>query len=113
MKMGERATNSPSDTDARLRGGPTSAAAHPRAQSAEATAAKAKPQEEVPPEVMTTVEAARYFRCSRQFLEISRLRGGGPPFSKVGRLVRYRKSSLDAWLAGLERVSTAPKSESA
>jgi excisionase family DNA binding protein len=28
-----------------------------------------------------------------------RARSGGPPFIKIGRLVRYRRTDLDAWLA--------------
>ena len=36
-----------------------------------------------------------------------RLDGMGPPFIKIGRLVRYRKSNLDAFLAARTFVSTA------
>jgi excisionase family DNA binding protein len=59
------------------------------------------------PEVMTTPEAALYLRCSTQLLEIMRCRGGGPPYTKVGRLVRYRKSALEKWLAEREQINTA------
>ncbi|MBI1425581.1 MAG: helix-turn-helix domain-containing protein [Gammaproteobacteria bacterium] len=53
-------------------------------------------------EYLTTVEAAHYLRCSSQFLEIGRCRGYGPPFHKLGRAVRYRKSALNEWLAAQE-----------
>jgi len=36
-----------------------------------------------------------------------RLEGGGPRFVRVGRLVRYRRSELDAWLAGRICESTS------
>ena len=52
------------------------------------------------PEIMTTGEAAEYLRVSRQTLEINRHKGRGPIFVRVGRLIRYRKSDIDAYLAG-------------
>jgi hypothetical protein len=30
-----------------------------------------------------------------------RLVGGGPPFIKIGNLVRYRRTDVEAWLASL------------
>ena len=47
---------------------------------------------------MTTVEAAAYLKLSRQFLEAARYRGdgSGPPYIKLERAVRYRRSALDA-----------------
>ena len=60
------------------------------------------------PEVMTTEEAAAFLQCSTQHLEIARLRGDGPPFSKLGRrLIRYRRSTLLDWLAKREVTSTS------
>ncbi|WP_424363366.1 helix-turn-helix transcriptional regulator [Methylocystis parvus] len=32
-----------------------------------------------------------------EFWEALRTKGGGPDFIKVGRLVRYRRSAVDAW----------------
>lgn len=59
-------------------------------------------------EVMTTEEAAAFLQCSTQYLEIARVRGDGPPFSKLGRrLIRYRKSALLAWLTKREVASTS------
>lgn len=58
-------------------------------------------------EVMTTAEAAAFLQCSIQHLEISRVRGDGPPFSRLGRLVRYRKSALLRWLEKNEVTSTS------
>ena len=59
------------------------------------------------PEVLTTAEAAAYLRCSPKTLNTWRSRGGGPPFVKVGAAVRYRRSTLDQWLADREQASTA------
>ncbi len=36
-----------------------------------------------------------------------RLAGAGPRFIKVGRLVRYRPSDVQAWLDARERPSTS------
>ncbi|WLB64671.1 helix-turn-helix domain-containing protein [Bradyrhizobium japonicum] len=50
---------------------------------------------------MTTREAAAYTKFSRQFFEAARYKGdgSGPPYIKVGRAVRYRKPTLDAWMS--------------
>ncbi len=37
---------------------------------------------------LTTAEAAEYLRLSKQFLEIARHRGDGPPYIKLARGVR-------------------------
>ena len=57
---------------------------------------KASPSVDSP--YLTTTEAAAYIKMSRQFLEAARYRadGSGPPYIKVGRSVRYRRSKLDA-----------------
>jgi hypothetical protein len=49
---------------------------------------------------LTTVEAAKYLKLSRQFLEAARHRadGSGPAYIKLVRAVRYRRSALDAWM---------------
>jgi hypothetical protein len=56
-------------------------------------------------EYLTTREAARHLNCSRQYLEIGRCKGYGPPFHKLGRAVRYRKSTLNEWMAAREHRS--------
>lgn len=60
-----------------------------------------------PKPVMDTDEAAAYLVMSTQNLELLRVNGGGPKYSKCGRLVRYRRSSLDRWLADNEISHTA------
>jgi predicted DNA-binding transcriptional regulator AlpA len=49
-------------------------------------------------------EAAHYLAVSRSFLRQSRMDGvretrtPGPRYVKIGRMVRYLKEDLDAWL---------------
>lgn len=57
-------------------------------------------------EVMTTLQAADYLQISKQKLEIDRHKGRGVVFTKIGRLIRYRKSDIDAYLAGNVRKNT-------
>jgi predicted DNA-binding transcriptional regulator AlpA len=40
-------------------------------------------------------------------LEKDRLYGGGPPYTKMGRLVRYRPCDVREWLAARVRKSTS------
>ena len=50
-----------------------------------------------------------FLGVSKQLLELLRVQGGGPRFSKLGRLVRYRRECLDQWLIQHERVNTAER----
>ena len=45
----------------------------------------------------TTAECANYLGVSPEHLEHARCRGDGPPFYKLGRLVRYIPDVVDAW----------------
>ena len=56
---------------------------------------------------LTTSEAANYLRVSKQFLEIARHRGNGPPYIKLTRAVRYHRPSLDQWMLERQRHHTA------
>jgi predicted DNA-binding transcriptional regulator AlpA len=52
-------------------------------------------------------EAALLVGMSRDHLARLRCEGGGPPFAKPSaRVVRYRRSDVDAWLADHMRQST-------
>jgi hypothetical protein len=57
-----------------------------------------------------TKTAATYLVLSRQYLEIGRYSGYGPPYVKLARAVRYRKSDLDEWMASQLRQHTAEPS---
>lgn len=52
-------------------------------------------------------EAADLLRSTPSTLAKLRLFGAGPPFVKIGRLVRYRQSDLDAWIATRTATSTS------
>ena len=51
------------------------------------------------PEYLDTVGAAQYLSVTRKQLEHWRSGGCGPVYSKLGRLVRYSRRDLDAWMA--------------
>jgi excisionase family DNA binding protein len=52
-------------------------------------------------------EAAEYLRSSESTLAKKRLNGNGPPFVRIGRAIRYRRSDLDAWMSASIRTSTS------
>jgi predicted DNA-binding transcriptional regulator AlpA len=62
-----------------------------------------------------TPELARRTKTSESYWNKLRVAGDGPPYVKVGRLVRYRPSDVETWLASLTRSSTsgadAPQAE--
>jgi|HubBroStandDraft_5_1064220.scaffolds.fasta_scaffold168873_1 hypothetical protein len=61
-------------------------------------------------EYLTTPEAAAYLKLSRQFLEGARYRadGSGPAFIKLERAVRYRRTTLDAWMSAHDHSPDQP-----
>jgi hypothetical protein len=63
------------------------------------------------PGAFSTPLAADYLGLSPATLETLRTRGGGPPFSKLGRRVVYAREDLDAWLVERKRASTADRGE--
>jgi predicted DNA-binding transcriptional regulator AlpA len=42
--------------------------------------------------------AAKILNCKVKSLQAWRVRGGGPPYVKVGRLVRYRPDDVREWI---------------
>ena len=57
-------------------------------------------------EYLNTQQAAKYLQVSTQWLEIGRVKGYGPPFIKLSRLVRYKKSDLDQWMGAHRQLNT-------
>lgn len=53
-----------------------------------------KPEENI---CMTTAEVAEYLQVSERTLKAMRANGGGIPFLRFGRIVRYRLSDVIAW----------------
>lgn len=60
-----------------------------------------------PTERLNNREAADYLGLKAATLNKWRCHGDGPPFIKVGRLIRYRKTDLDAFLQAGARASTS------
>ena len=58
-----------------------------------------KPQERALAEFLTPKELAVFINRPERTIERWRLTGDGPKFHRMGRLVRYRKSDAEAWLA--------------
>ena len=60
-----------------------------------------------PDDLLTTKAVAAWFGVSVSWLEIGRSKGYGPPFIRVApRRIRYRRSSVLAWLAEREHRCT-------
>ena len=64
-------------------------------------------QEECMTELLTEQQAAGLLHMSVKGLQGWRSRGGGPPFCKVGRCVRYRLEDLQAFVLAALRTSTS------
>ncbi len=48
--------------------------------------------------LLSTQEAAEFLQVSRALLEKWRCYGGGPDYVKIGKSVRYTRSSLDEFI---------------
>ncbi|MDI6797675.1 MAG: helix-turn-helix domain-containing protein [Desulfatibacillaceae bacterium] len=58
-------------------------------------------------ELLSTKEAAQFLTARPNTLEIWRIQGQGPRFVKIGRLVRYKRSDLLAFIEAGSRQSTS------
>jgi len=56
---------------------------------------------------MTRAEVQTHFGLTQRFLEVSAVRGDGPPMVKIGRSVRYRVADLRDWIAARRVNSTS------
>jgi predicted DNA-binding transcriptional regulator AlpA len=61
-------------------------------------------------DLLTVAQLARYLQISEDWLNAQRCKGTGPPYTKLGRNVRYLKSEVDAWLKVQSRRSTSEAS---
>jgi hypothetical protein len=57
-------------------------------------------------------QAEAYTGISSRSLERLRLTGGGPVYSKVGRLIRYNSVDLEDWMRRDRRNSTSDSGSS-
>jgi len=60
-----------------------------------------------PDALMTEAQTAEFLQVSIRTLQANRVRGGGPPYVKLGRSVRYRRRDVIAWLDQRLRVHTS------
>jgi predicted DNA-binding transcriptional regulator AlpA len=58
-------------------------------------------------EFLTEEQLAAEWGVRPQTLAAMRCRGGGPPYVKVGRLVRYRRDAVERWEASRTGSSTS------
>ncbi len=59
-------------------------------------------------ELLTQDEAARFLRCAPRTLEGKRVAGDGPRFVRLSpRMIRYRRSDLESYVAKNVRGSTS------
>jgi len=56
---------------------------------------------------LTEKEAAARLALSARTLQQWRVRGGGPPFLKLGASVRYDAAALDSWADAQQRANTS------
>ena len=60
--------------------------------------------------LLTRDEVEAVFGISRRYLEVSAVRGDGPPMIRVGsRMVRYRVGDLREWLDARRVSSTSDR----
>lgn len=59
-------------------------------------------------ELWTEKQVAAYLSCSTKVLRAWRVSGSPIPYIVVGtRMIRYRRSAVEAYLRGAQRVSTS------
>lgn len=58
-------------------------------------------------EYLSVVDLAAYTGISASTWNKRRLTGDTPPFSKLGKTVRYRRADVDAWMSARQIGSTA------
>lgn len=59
--------------------------------------------------LLTTDQLALLRKVPRSRIEKERMTGGGPPFVKDGRLVRYRLGDYRSWVASQQRHTMTDK----
>lgn len=62
-----------------------------------------------PQGTLNTAEAAARLGLAVSTVEKLRLTGDGPKYLKLGRAVRYRVDTIDAWLSAREVSSTSQR----
>lgn len=58
-------------------------------------------------QLLNNDEAADMMGISRRTLPVWRVQGKGPQFIKIGKLVRYERTELDAWIRANTHANTS------
>jgi hypothetical protein len=56
---------------------------------------------------------AKFRNCAVSSIQKERVRGDGPPYVKIGRLVRYRPEDVREWVAARVVHSTSQQAKAA
>jgi excisionase family DNA binding protein len=57
--------------------------------------------------LLTTQQAANLLGVSKSFLDKARVKGSGPPFHRIGSVVRYNPADVHEWADGFRYTSTS------
>jgi excisionase family DNA binding protein len=57
--------------------------------------------------MLRTEQAAKILDVTKSTLEAWRCRGGGPPFVRYGRAVRYREEDIERFIESKVRLNTS------
>ena len=60
-------------------------------------------------ELMNEQAVAKQLNCQIKTMQAWRHRGGGPPFVRVGRLIRYSPDSVQKWIESRTVQSTSDR----
>ena len=55
-------------------------------------------EQQITPALLSDIELSRYLGVSLSCIRKWRIRGSGPPWIKLGVLVRYKVADVDLWL---------------
>jgi excisionase family DNA binding protein len=59
--------------------------------------------------MLRTEQAAKILDVTKSTLESWRCRGGGPPFVRYGRAIRYREEDIERFIESKVRQNTSEK----
>jgi excisionase family DNA binding protein len=57
--------------------------------------------------LLTTQQAADILGLSKSFLDKARVKGNGPPFHRIGSVIRYNPADVHEWADGFRYTSTS------
>lgn len=85
----------------------TSTTAHANLPGEGSNATKGSPQQLNDDLLLSRWEVQTFFGLTKRFLEVSAVRGDGPPMVRIGRAVKYRTGDLRAWIEARRVNSTS------